>query len=194
MKNRMSKSMNKQKGTILFISLIILIVLTVMGLASMQDSIIQEKMTAAIRDSQVAHEGAEAGLIYIEQNVVETLTSTAAFDDTGCLYQQTNAPRQNDDGTWPADLWSSAKSCVADGINTRSGDDTGKSGSLASPPRYFVTLVGKLESLNNDDLTVGDYASTPDDTVTGFRIVIRSVGSSETAQKFLLGFYGKQVD
>jgi len=51
-----------QNGAALFVSLIMLLLITLLAVSSMQSSIVQEKMTANQYDSQIAFQAAEAAL------------------------------------------------------------------------------------------------------------------------------------
>jgi type IV pilus assembly protein PilX len=188
------RTYSNQKGTVLFISLIILLILTILGLTSMQGSIVQEKMTAAVRDGRVALEGAEATLHFVEKQVIESMATTGNFDDTACLYTDGNGPKQDGNGVWPANLWTGTGSCIADAVNARGASVVGGSdGSLAEPPRYFIELAGILENVNATNIMVFNYnddAGAGD--VLGFKIVIRSAGSSSSSQKFISAYYGKR--
>ena len=53
---------HKQTGSALIVALSMLLVLTILGVASMQSSSLQEKMAGNSRDSQVAFQAAEAAL------------------------------------------------------------------------------------------------------------------------------------
>jgi len=184
----------KQKGTILFISLIILLILTILGLSSMQGSVMQEKMTAAVRDGRVALEGADAAVFYIEQKVIEPMATIGAFDNSSCFYDEENAPRQ-DNGLWPEGLWTGSGTCVADSINARGGSAVGGSdGSLAKAPRYFVQLSGTLKNDDPTKIMIFNYNNSAGaGEIQGFKIIVRSVGSSESAQKFVQAHYGKRI-
>ena len=54
------QSLNNQKGAVLVISLIILLVLTLIGVSAARTVLLEEKMTFASRDAKVALEVAEA--------------------------------------------------------------------------------------------------------------------------------------
>ena len=53
---------NKQQGTVLVLSLIILSVLTLVAVTGMKTSITEEKMTGNLRDRELAYQAAEAAL------------------------------------------------------------------------------------------------------------------------------------
>jgi type IV pilus assembly protein PilX len=189
------RNIKKQKGTILFLSLVILLILTIMGLTSMQGSIMQEKMTAAVRDGRVALEGAEATIHFIEQSVIEPLAAVSGFDNSGCLYESGSAPKQDENGVWPANTWTGSGTCIANAINTRESSAVGGSdGSIAAAPRYFVELSGTLKNEDATSIMLFNYNNNAGGgDVTAFKIVVRSVGSSSNSQKFVSTYYGKRI-
>lgn len=66
---RQSIARNKQQGAALIVSLIILGVLTVIGVASMQNSGLELKMISSAHDRSVAFEAVETALIKIEDTL-----------------------------------------------------------------------------------------------------------------------------
>jgi len=66
-----SQRMHKQQGAVLLFSLIILLMLTVIGVAAMQTTTLQERMAGNFRDRQVAFQGAEAALVGVEQRLLQ---------------------------------------------------------------------------------------------------------------------------
>ena len=56
------ETFNKQNGTVLIISMIILLIMTIIGLSSMRSTIMEEKMSQNVRDTNLAFEAAEAAL------------------------------------------------------------------------------------------------------------------------------------
>ncbi len=63
-------SPTKQKGAILVVSLILLVVMTLIGLSSMRATILEEKMAGNFRDSNVAFQAAEAALRDGEADII----------------------------------------------------------------------------------------------------------------------------
>lgn len=59
----------QQRGAALFISLMILIILTLLGLSAAQVTTLQERMSAVYRSDQMAFERAESALSDIERDV-----------------------------------------------------------------------------------------------------------------------------
>ncbi len=91
-----------QRGAVLAISLIILVVMTILGITAMQTTVVQEKMAGNLRDKDVAFRAAEAGL-----QVALTY-----------LERQTEPPEVNSAGTrnvWPGCTVDDADSCAGKG-------------------------------------------------------------------------------
>jgi len=83
-------NVKKQRGVVLLVCLVMLLLLTVIGLASMSASTLQERMAGGARDSNLAFQAAEASLrvgeAYVKQQV-------AASADPMSLFQEaTNCP------------------------------------------------------------------------------------------------------
>jgi type IV pilus assembly protein PilX len=57
-----SRSMKQQRGAVLVVSLLLLLVMTVLALAASQTTRLQERMSAGMRDRDLAFESSEAGL------------------------------------------------------------------------------------------------------------------------------------
>ncbi|GAB4292556.1 MAG: pilus assembly protein [Thiohalomonadaceae bacterium] len=60
--NKFPKKYPRQKGAALFVSLVLLLVLTLLGIAAMRNTTLEEKMAGNARDLNLAFNAAEAGL------------------------------------------------------------------------------------------------------------------------------------
>ena len=178
------KHLQRQQGAVLVTSLIILLVLTVITVSGMQSSIMQEKMTSAIRDSNVSLESAETALREAEA-FIETLVNTSDFNgadgtSTNGLYQKGEAP-----DAFAEAAWTGSNSIVS---------TTDLKDSDINPPRYYIELLGEISSDSNEDINVTTYgAGVGEGSVTGFRVVARGTGKSGTSQRVLTSFYGKRM-
>lgn len=169
--------LRKQSGAVLVISLIILIMLTVLVLSGTQSTIMQEKMTSAIRDSHISLEIAESGVRDAEQ-MIEGLTGVANFNDTSGKYSENGGPVDLfDEDIWAANLTSTAATSV--------------SGHVAN---YFVEYVGLLsfdEDLGALNMT-GYGETTGGGDIHGFKIVSRSTGRDGNTERIIVSYYGKR--
>lgn len=69
-----------QRGAVLVLSLLILLVMTVLGIASMGTTTLQERMANNNRQQQVAFQAAEAALRSAETYLATTITNVAALN------------------------------------------------------------------------------------------------------------------
>jgi type IV pilus assembly protein PilX len=101
----------KQSGAVLIVSLIMLLLLTIIGMASMGGTLLEERMSGNLRDQNLALQAAEAALR--EGETVATLDSGAGscaasggFDGSdGCYSSEgrvcIDADASNDASCWP---------------------------------------------------------------------------------------------
>ncbi|KZX79060.1 hypothetical protein A3715_09585 [Oleiphilus sp. HI0009] len=177
----------KQKGAALFISLIFLLILTVLGVSSMNDTIMQGKMSAAIQDGNVALQGSETAVRAAEQ-AIEAFISTTGFNSTGPFYTNGNAPDPFDASIW------------VDDVNNTATQAAGAVAGQTVQPRYFIELAGSVEDdgLNTGQgdfgETGGGYGSgTGNPLIITFRIVARSTGGTANSQRIIETYYGKKL-
>lgn len=79
------KHLEKQRGATLIVSLIFLVVLSIIGLAGMDVTSLEEKMAGNMRDRNVSFQAAEAALREGERFLQSTVF-LPAFDGTNGLY------------------------------------------------------------------------------------------------------------
>jgi type IV pilus assembly protein PilX len=166
--------MKKQKGIALIVGLIVLLVLTVAATALLQSSATEEKISANLRDMNVALQSAETALRQGE-NFVEGLTSTINFGSSAGLYLNGTAPNP-----FTASTWSGS------GVITV----TGSLGSIQTP-QYFIELLGSFYQDPTASMNVFNYGQNSSPLSTVFRIVARGTGAAGTSQVILESFYAK---
>ena len=77
----MKSRIKQQQGVALIVSLVILVLVTVAGVATMESTGMQLKMANASRDRQQAFEAAEAALRLVEENVNDNVDSLAELEN-----------------------------------------------------------------------------------------------------------------
>ncbi|KEQ15016.1 pilus assembly PilX family protein [Endozoicomonas numazuensis] len=75
--------MKYQPGSVLLVSLVLLLILTVAGITSIRMTSLEEKMTGNFRNEQLAFHSAEVGVLEAESYVENTVFSLSNFD-SGC--------------------------------------------------------------------------------------------------------------
>lgn len=160
-------------------SLIILITLTLLVVSGTQSSLIQEKMTSAMREAHVSLQVAESGVKDAE-NMIEALTSVSDFSQqgTGGKYSEGNGPADVfDNANWVDNLTSAATVSV-------SGQES----------RYYVEYLGMF-TIDEDlsDININGYGeTTTSGDINGFKIVARSVGKDGNTERVIVSYYGKR--
>jgi type IV pilus assembly protein PilX len=78
------KPMMSQKGSVLLVSLIFLLLLTLVGVSSMNMTSLEEQMAGNFRDHDLAFQAAEAALLAGEEFVEDTFDITQAYTSPAC--------------------------------------------------------------------------------------------------------------
>ena len=177
--NPVPGSMGRQRGIALFISLILLLVLTIAGVSAVQTTTLEERMARNSHDTLLAFQSAEAALRQAEDWMRDNVTSVAPFDDAGANGLWT-AAEYGDDERWDdAAVWNGTGS-VAVPVDIPD---------VASQPRYIIEWVATVERTNNPVQLQSSYTSVLD-RIEVFRITARGVGGSANAQVLLQSTYG----
>jgi len=120
---------NKQAGAVLLVGLIILLMLTVVGLASIRGSDLQERMAGNMRDRNIAFQSVEAGLRAGE--TVLDLVNLPTFNGNGYWPDQTKI--NNSVANWTATQWETANNAVTVVNSNLTG--------AKSMPKYVIEKV-----------------------------------------------------
>ncbi|MGI9319904.1 MAG: pilus assembly PilX family protein [Thiogranum sp.] len=168
----------RQRGAVLAISLLVLLVMTVLGVAAMGSTTLQERMANNNRQQQVAFQAAEAALRAAENYLGNTINSVTAlnvnFNSAAPmigLYSQ-RAPMTGM-ATYPLPAgfdiyddndWLAAGNAVK--VNTVT--------SVTQRPRYLIEYVGRVGPPPNDY-----NGKKPDTRQYGFRVT--AIGWGEGA-------------
>jgi type IV pilus assembly protein PilX len=184
---------HRQKGVALLMSLVILLVLSLLATSSMQNSIMQERMSTSSREGLLALEAAEAALREVEEDL-EGLTSLNGFGSSNGMHDKGDAPGVFDSATWTTDSESLAATEVG-GIT----------------PRYFVEYRGPVSLTRDGQGANGEYLLNLNFEGTGnrdggggaagpggsdimgkaesMRIVMMAQGPSEQSRKIIEAYY-----
>ena len=170
----------RQAGVALFVSLVLLLILTIIGVSAVQTTSLEVRMARNDHDALLAFQAAEAALRDGEA-VVQSLVSTTAFVPGG-----TNGLWAiGDFGQTPpwltAGNWSGAQSQVAQS----------NVGGVAEQPRYMIEHVASVQR-NVNAYQLGDpYAAGSADRIEMFRVTARGVGGSAGTSVMLQSTYGR---
>lgn len=161
---------SSQKGVVLVVTLIMLVLLTLVAVSSMKTTILEEKMAGNYKDRNTAFQAAEAGLRAGEQYLAVT-TILPIFDGTTIgLYQ----PTSSGEARWNSVNWSNAEQVIS---------YTGSLGAVADAPRYIIEELPPV-TVQGNTLQAGRIEEN-----TYYRITSRAVGGTDTAVVMLQSTY-----
>ncbi|MDX1253171.1 MAG: pilus assembly protein PilX [Gammaproteobacteria bacterium] len=165
----------KQHGSVLIVSLMILLVLTLIGVTAMGVSTLEEKMAGNSRDQALGFQAAEAALRDAE-TLLNGIATTGAFNNTNGLYATGQAPDIFANATW-----------------TGSASRTGTAvPNVPNPPRFIVEFVG-VTGRPTPMLESGYGDSSGGGQITNFRITARGTGGTDSATVLLQEYYGMRL-
>lgn len=156
-----------QRGVVLVISLLLLLVLTLIGIAATRSTAMEERMTANQRDQDVAFQAAEAALRDGE-SALQGATA-GQFNNTNGLYDSTSTVLYSDPNVWD----SSQTNSIA------------YSGTLSpqpsSPPRYYIVETNSTAASTGQSLA----ADAPSTAATIYSVIARGIGLSGNTVVYL---------
>jgi type IV pilus assembly protein PilX len=175
-----------QSGVVLVMTLIILLVVTLLGVSSIQLTGLQERMSRNATDAAFAFGGADAALraaeiaIEAEDGLDSYTNDVTTVDNKYSIEAVNNAP-----------LWSNAAwwDTTANGIAVTTYDTTAGADRV---PKYLVEFV-RTSTPDLDVTNIGNVGSTvtAEDTHY-FRVTARGIGRTAGAKIYMQTTYGKQ--
>jgi type IV pilus assembly protein PilX len=179
----------RQRGTILFVSLIILLLLTILGVTAMSNVTMEERMAGNLRDGALATQSAEAALrsaeawltaVVAEPGKCSTIgTACATAWDEGILPDLSFL-----DDTW----WTTNGRLYVNngGGNELTGGDTVSGRYVAANPEFII----EFQKYVPDSLVVGHKNSV--DGKQFFLVTARAHGGSISAESVLQTSFTKR--
>lgn len=163
-------SKHQQRGVVLVVSLIVLLLLTITGLASIQNSALQEKMAGNSHDHEQAFLSAETALRAGENYLVDNL-STISFTDAGTNGFYDRSADDDTDVNWQSNntIWRNVTT-IADAV--------------ATPPKYFIEKLPDVAVANTSLAT--DAAM---ETEAIFRITAQGYGKTTLSRSVVTSTY-----
>lgn len=174
-KQQSSQLKDAQRGAVLVVSLLILLILTIIGVSSMQSSTLEEKMASNSRDRNVGFQSAEAAIRNAE-TYIQSLVTTGNFTDANGLFSSIGtAPDPFGAATW--------------GTTNNYRTATAPGGSAGA--QYFISRAGTISSGSGDSWTIPPSAVTD---ITVFRITSRGQGATASGSEVLLrSYFGRKM-
>jgi len=158
--------LGRQRGAVLAISLIMLLLLTIIGITASQITGLEEKMTGNMRERNTAFQAAETAL-RAGETFLATEPVLPVFIGNNGLYGETGTPPgQNDD-------WSKS--------NFSKKTYAGSLSHTASAPLY---VIQRVTVISRDSVDGGDYKASE-----VYRVTARGVGGTSSSVVVLQSVY-----
>jgi type IV pilus assembly protein PilX len=172
---------NTQRGSVLIVAMVLLLAMTLIGMAGIEVTSLEEKMVFNLRDRQAAFEAAEAALLQAEEYLDETPSvSLPAFACGTNGYYEAGLDTCNEDANESL-LW---KKTWTDGcFITFTPDSDDEFSQLAALPRFVIEELADEQT--DDSLLAG---ATKGQFVF-YRITVMARGLTSTSEVRLQSVY-----
>ncbi len=172
----------RQSGVALFISLVLLLVLTIIGVSSVQTTSLEVRMTRNEHDTMLAFQAAESALEDGEA-IAQGLSSPATFTEGGANGRYIIAPMGQQEHFRNEAAW------AANGQQAPTFVD-----GVAEQPQYIIEHIASVTIDMQAHQLDDPYAGGADDRVDVYRITARGVGGTAQSRVTLQSIYGQPVD
>ena len=176
--NRRPLASSHQRGAALIVSLIILVIMTMLGLAAIRGVTQQERMAGNSQSRSVSFQAAEKALRDIEQTIEAAsprITQTAGTCAVVSTLQTFGPPTASATPRW-----------LDSGFTDWTDGTAVGTGSLAITPKYFVEYLGNTYSCNPNDPSANTNCYR-------YRITVRvGGGTTGRAQAMLQSIYATE--
>jgi len=167
--------LKKQQGAVLFVSLIILLLMTLIGISGMQTTVLEEKMSGNFKDRVMSFEAGESALRAAEEYLRVTLVMPSFAANENGFYEPTSSGAAR----WLVTDWQFAV--------PGTGDDPivygGSLNSIATAPTYIIEEMPAINE-SGGSLETGVVLEN-----RYYRITTRATGGTDTAIVMLQSTY-----
>ena len=179
------RSLQKQQGVALVVSLIILVSLTMLGMTSIQRTTTDLSMAGNQRETGLMFQSAEFGLVAAE-NLIGDSTSNGDFNDTNGLFAVVaNDASYTQPKYFATDTWLAAVSQTA-------GTTMASEFKLKEPPRFIVEYLGDRAQNALATVNIGGYGTQQTgDIVSIYRSTSRGQGLTGNSFRYVQSYFGK---
>ncbi len=177
---------NRQRGAVLAVVLMFLLLLTILGITALNTTTLEERMAGNLNDRQHALQATESALTTAERWLgsltPDTKPSTYFTNNATGRYQIPT------DGVslWQSVDWSGSSLVVHPNVPVGAGTATALT-KIASQPKYIVENLGTYKD-SYAPIGYSTYGSNPNKTYY-FRITARGSGATNASSVFMESVY-----
>lgn len=183
------------RGFSLLVILMMMVALSMLALAGMNSSIVQERMVSNARDRHVALQAAEAAIRDAELDIENNPDAAIGFRtdclDGLCISRSDTAVNPHSAPVWQTIDWATTRAYGSrTGATALLGPDNV---ALASQPRYFIENLPTLPPLVGETAGIGGgWTNAPTSRARAYRITVRASGIRSATVVMLQSVYVKQ--
>lgn len=184
-----TRGQRHQRGAALIISLILLVLITMVGVASLRNVVLEEKMASNFYDRSLAFQSAEAGLRAGEAVAVAQASATPRHAQalalaiptspaqcaTSCSGGLCSAPGIHCDERWAISGFTGWTNATGVTLNAQAG----------SAPQYFVEFLGNTFPCDPDQPNINN-------TCARYRVTARSQTGGDRAEVILQSVFATE--
>lgn len=177
----------RQRGAVLIFCLVFLLVLTLMGVSSMESAILEERMAGNMQDHNAAFQAAESALTEAEQWLASQLLWPVSSDNgsTGVWIRESMDPDTGNSIPW----WKEPSRDTAAWWQANARPAPG-SPELDTPPRFIIEEL--REATLGESVAIG--TGVQERTRVFHRITARGVGRSASSVVHLQSTYVRSYE
>lgn len=192
---RLHTARSSQRGAVLIVALVMLLVLTLIGVSGMGSVTLEEKMVSNMQNANKSFQGAEAALneceSFLRDSATVVLDQTSKTTDIEDLRLKTH--RVIAVNTFPAGWWEDEsfwedyanESAIASIAKTAANPD-----GVVSEPRCFTEYIGNGTSSMDSDSSLYPGANSPDAKLV-YRVTAFSYGADNRSQTVVESLFVK---
>ncbi len=173
----------RQRGAVLLVGMIMLLVITVMGISSISSVTMEERMVSNMQNARRAFQGAEAALSVCERFVRDSTPAAMQVNSGVSVVVGQYDTNWTGAGTW----WDAAAFWATNGRPAALTGAVAAGVGLTSQPTCVYEYVGKVSSLDLDD----KYLTVSPGSKEVFRVTTHSFGGDVSTQAVIESFYVK---
>ena len=175
-----------QRGMSLFPAMVFLLVLTMLGIAALGSSAMQERMAGNAKDMNIAFQAAEAGLRDAESDIDANITMATVFT-SACTNGLCTPPSEW--GTPSSTDISKLIDWTNSGLTRTYGTNTGAGvfPVVAAQPVYVIELVSQLPPPTGGSVGIGIAPTTSGGRV--YRVTVLATGARAETRAILQSAY-----
>ena len=170
--------LKKQRGVVLIMSLVILMVLSLLGVSSMRTSGLQERMSGNARDNQVAFQAAEIAL-RAGEDYLKSISLDSVFSSNGNNGKFLPRAISSTDAWQVESNWTSGKTTsvtLAD---------------VSKNPEYMIEIVNSEYGTSDEVQNQNDGGVGGSITIELYRITARGYGKNPNTRVMLQSDFGR---